>query len=97
MRTSTLTNENPLRSLLFPVSNVIQRPVSRKKRGGYLFVSFKGDHPPRHVHVFRGKKLIARWDLTNQRVLSGAISAQVRKYLKELYEEVSPEKDDNTD
>ncbi len=50
-------------------------------------MTFKGDHPPRHVHIFRGKKLVARWDLTNQRVLSGAVSSRLRQYLKELYEE----------
>jgi len=71
--------------------------VSRKKRGGYLFVTFKGDHPPRHVHIFKGKWLIARWDLANQQVLSGAISSRLREYLRELYEKVTPEEDKETD
>jgi hypothetical protein len=70
--------------------------VSRKKRGGYLFVEFKGDHPPHHVHIFRGKRLIARWDLANRRVLSGAISSRIRQYLRELYEEATTTEDDET-
>jgi hypothetical protein len=26
--------------------------MGRVRRGGYIFVWWKGDHPPRHVHVF---------------------------------------------
>lgn len=26
--------------------------MGRKRRGGYFFIWFKGDHMPRHVHVF---------------------------------------------
>ncbi len=30
-------------------------------RGGYLFIWWKGDHEPRHVHVFDGKnRLLGR-------------------------------------
>jgi hypothetical protein len=26
--------------------------VGKIRRGGYVFLSWKGDHPPRHVHVY---------------------------------------------
>jgi hypothetical protein len=26
----------------------------KHRRGGYVFITWKGDHPPRHVHVYRG-------------------------------------------
>ena len=28
--------------------------MSRTRRGGYIFIRWKGDHPPPHVHVFNG-------------------------------------------
>ena len=33
------------------------------RRGGYVFFTWKGDHPPRHVHVYRDGRLIVKWDL----------------------------------
>lgn len=29
--------------------------MGRKRRGGYFFIWFKGDHMPRHVHVFASR------------------------------------------
>jgi hypothetical protein len=37
--------------------------VGKHRRGGYVFITWKGDHPPRHVHVYRDGKLIVKWDL----------------------------------
>lgn len=35
--------------------------MGRKRQGGYFFVWFKGDHEPRHVHVFdKNEKLPGR-------------------------------------
>ena len=35
--------------------------MGKIRRGGYLFVWWAGDHPPRHVHVFDGKgRLLGR-------------------------------------
>jgi hypothetical protein len=30
------------------------------------------DHPPRHVHVFRGRRLVARFDLEGLRFMKGS-------------------------
>jgi len=46
--------------------------VGRKSVGGYQFVTYKGDHPPFHVHIFRDDRLIGRWDIENQTPMSGA-------------------------
>ena len=27
--------------------------MGKIRRGGYVFISWKSDHPPRHVHVYR--------------------------------------------
>ena len=40
--------------------------MGKYRRGGYVFITWKGDHPPRHVHVYRDGTLIVKWDLDNQ-------------------------------
>ena len=40
--------------------------MGKYRRGGYVFITWKGDHPPRHVHVYRDGKLIVKWDLDNE-------------------------------
>jgi len=38
--------------------------MGRIRRGGYIFIWWIGDHPPRHVHVFdKDEKLITRVNL----------------------------------
>ena len=37
--------------------------MSKIRRGGYVFLTWIGDHTPRHVHVYRDGKLIVKWDL----------------------------------
>jgi hypothetical protein len=32
--------------------------MSRIRRGNYVFVTWSGDHDPRHVHVYRGSRLV---------------------------------------
>ncbi len=66
------------------------RTVGRKKRGGYIFETYAGDHPPYHVHVYKGDDFIGRFDIENQRPMDGDFSALVLKYLEELgYKQIS--------
>jgi hypothetical protein len=38
--------------------------MGRARRGGYIFIWWIGDHPPRHVHVFDNDgKIITRVNL----------------------------------
>ena len=41
--------------------------MSKIRRGGYIFVTWKGDHSPRHVHVYRDGTLIVKWDLDGKK------------------------------
>jgi len=34
--------------------------VGRLKRGGFIFVWWKGDHTPRHVHAYRDGNLVVK-------------------------------------
>jgi uncharacterized protein DUF4160 len=51
--------------------------VGKVRRGGYVFVTWKGDHPPRHVHVYRDGKLVVKWDLDNWQPMKGEASSRV--------------------
>jgi len=57
------------------------------RRGGYVFVSWKGDHDPRHVHVYRGGRFVLKWDLERDSVMKGSASRRVRKLIVELQAE----------
>lgn len=45
--------------------------MGKIRRGGYVFLTWKGDHTPRHVHVFRDSRLVLKWDLEAGRTMSG--------------------------
>jgi len=41
--------------------------VAKIRRGGYVFVTWVGDHPPRPVHVYRDGRLVVKWNSTGGR------------------------------
>ena len=61
--------------------------MSKIRRGGYVFVTWVGDHAPRHVHVYRDGRLVVKWDLDRWQPMVGAAPIRVRKLLAELVEE----------
>ena len=61
--------------------------MSRIKRGGYIFVTFIGDHAPRHVHVYRDSRLVVKWDLDNGQAMEGEANRAVLKAIDALVEE----------
>ena len=63
--------------------------MSKVKRGNYVFLSWKGDHSPRHVHVYRDGKLILKWDLDNEQAMKGSPSRQILDIIAELESEGS--------
>jgi hypothetical protein len=58
--------------------------VGKHRRGGYVFITWKGDHPPRHVHVYRDGKLVVKWDLDNKCPMQGAAPRRVLQLIAEL-------------
>ena len=58
--------------------------MAKIRRGGYVFLTWIGDHSPRHVHVYRDGKLIVKWDLENRTAMEGAITRRIRKLIEEL-------------
>lgn len=61
--------------------------MSRLRRGGFIFVTWVGDHGPRHVHVFRDGRLVVKWDLDNQVAMTGDMSRRLRRLIEQLDEE----------
>ena len=57
--------------------------MSKIRRGGYVFVTWKGDHSPRHVHVYRDGELIVNWDLDNSVPMKGKASRKVISLIDE--------------
>lgn len=58
--------------------------MARIRRGGFIFVSWKGDHTPRHVHVYRDRRLILKWDLESGVAMAGKASARILQLIAEL-------------
>ncbi len=61
--------------------------MGKIRRGNYVFLSWKGDHSPRHVHVYRDGQLIVKWDLDNRQTMRGTPNRQILKLIAELESE----------
>jgi hypothetical protein len=59
----------------------------KRRRGGYVFLSWMGDHSPRHVHVYRDGLLVVKWDLESHQVMQGSASRRLRRLIEELEQE----------
>lgn len=61
--------------------------MAKIRRNGYIFITWKGDHSPRHVHVFKDGREILKWDLENNLAMSGAITGKLLKIIQSLVRE----------
>ncbi len=61
--------------------------MGKIRRGGYVIVTWKGDHPPRHVHVYRDGQFVVKWDLDNRMPMRGKVTRRVRKLIEQLESE----------
>ncbi len=58
--------------------------MGKLRRGGYIFFTWKSDHPPRHVHVYREGKLVVKWDLDSNMPMKGSAPRRVLELIAEL-------------
>lgn len=58
--------------------------MGKIRRGGYIFITWQGDHPPRHVHVYREGRLVVKWDLDNRKPMRGEAPRKVLELITEL-------------
>ena len=61
--------------------------MSKIRRGNHVFVTWAGDHGPRHVHVYRNERLVVKWDLENGSAMKGAATRTVLRLIAELQTE----------
>ncbi|MFC1778109.1 DUF4160 domain-containing protein [Pseudomonadota bacterium] len=61
--------------------------MGKIRRGNYISLCWKGDHSPRHVHVYRSSKLVLKWDLENHQPMQGKASRRVLQLIEELVNE----------
>jgi hypothetical protein len=61
--------------------------MGKIRRGNYVFLAWSGDHGPRHVHVYRDKKLVVKWDLDHGVAMKGSATQRVLKLIEELQAE----------
>ena len=61
--------------------------MPKHRRGSYVFIGWKGDHSPRHVHVYRDGKLVVKWDLDNWAPMKGTARARLLTLIRELEDE----------
>jgi hypothetical protein len=61
--------------------------MGKIRRGDYILISWKPDHTPRHVHVYRHGKLILKWDLENKKPMKGRPSRRILQVIEELESE----------
>ena len=50
-------------------------------------MTWKGDHPPRHVHVYCDGEFVVKWDLENWLPMRGEATDRIRRLIAELQEE----------
>ena len=60
--------------------------VGKVRRGNHVFLTWKGDHGPRHVHVYRDGELVVKWNLDDRVAMKGH-PARVLQLIAELEKE----------
>jgi len=61
--------------------------MTKLRRGGFVFLSWVGDHGPKHVHVYRDGRLVVKWDLDNDKAMAGQATRRVLSLIRELQSE----------
>jgi hypothetical protein len=57
------------------------------RRNNYVFLTWIGDHSPRHVHVYKSSKLVVKWDLENWLPMKGKANRRLTQLIEELNRE----------
>ncbi|MGD0231505.1 MAG: hypothetical protein ABSC19_14295 [Syntrophorhabdales bacterium] len=60
--------------------------VGKIARGGFIFISWKGDHG-RHAHIFPDGEFVVKWDIENWKAMRGQATGRIISLLKELLSE----------
>ena len=61
--------------------------MGKVRRGNYVFLTWKGDHSPRHVPVYRDSRLVVKWDLENWQPMEGKAKRRLLQIIEALESE----------
>lgn len=61
--------------------------MGKVQRKNYIFLTWKGDHSPRHVHVYKDAKLIVKWDLDHSKAMKGKPTRKILALIHDLERE----------
>ncbi len=61
--------------------------MGKIRRGNYVFITWKGDHGPNHVHVYNNPKLVTTRDLEPQAAMKGRPTARILELIRQLEKE----------
>jgi hypothetical protein len=61
--------------------------MGKIRRGGFVFMTWKGDRSPRHVHVYRNGTFVVKWDLEARKPMRGRVTAKIIRLIEELESE----------
>ncbi len=61
--------------------------MGKIRRGNFIFISWVGDHAPRHVHVYKDGQLVLKWDLENGQAMKGRSTKRILELIEELERE----------
>ena len=61
--------------------------MGKIRRGNCVFVTWVGDHAPKHVHVYEDGELVLKWDLENRQPMRGKPTRKILRLIEELEEE----------
>lgn len=61
--------------------------MGKIRRGGFLIYYWVGDHEPKHVHVLKDGRLVAKVRVRDLSALSGKIDRKLKKILEKLKKE----------
>jgi hypothetical protein len=61
--------------------------MAKIRRGGFVFLTWKGDHSPRHVHVYKDSRLVVKWNLNDWVPMKGRATSRVLALIRQLERE----------
>lgn len=61
--------------------------MTKIRRDNYVFLTWIGDHSPRHVHVYRDGKLVLKWNVDGSAPMLGRPTAKLVRLIRVLQKE----------
>jgi hypothetical protein len=61
--------------------------MGKIRRGNYVFLTWIGDHGPKHVHVYRDGEFVVKFDLERWAPMKGRTTRRLERTLHELRDE----------